>query len=74
MNGEEYYGFPMTREYCDSCLREIRDLPSVIVSGPYKSPIYQLEFCLHCFDKHWKLGSKRFSLKKFMNQLTRNNG
>ena len=72
MNGEEYYCFPMSRKiFCDDCNQEVKLENTLRIWGPDNHPLFNAQFCNSCFNRHWKPISKRFSLKKFMAQLTK---
>ena len=53
-----------SKKFCDECSKEIsyKDQVGLLVSMTH--PLYDLEFCTVCFARHWKPGTRRFSLKK----------
>ena len=53
-----------SKDFCDECLKEIKWDNHIGFSVSFEHPLRDLEFCNDCFSKHWKPGSKRFSLKR----------
>ncbi len=67
MKTGEYDGCPMSsKTVCDECGRKIKE--SVKFWTVYNFPLNHLEFCYACFNRHWKPGSRHFSLKQFMSK------